>query len=281
MTAPKPLTGYLPIKEACCRFNRSHRQLNRDRVKAMNLRDSKVTAQFKLQLANGEILAGENLTIEQIPKLRDKGSNPAWYVNELWMEEMYGRKDDPATERPPLTSSDAPNPHKPAEEGSQPTDAVRPTGHIESLTDQLERERQQNAMLVDQLRIKDEQIRQANTRAEESHELMSQLHHLLKNMQDRLLPQLEEARHASADVIPLPSADRSTGFRRRDDAITDAKSIKTNRAKKGSRRPKTTSAATIKSGAKQKPRSQSGKRSEASPKMTRLNTWFSTFFPRK
>jgi hypothetical protein len=139
MPTPDILKGFLLTKEACARFNRSHRQLNRDRVKAMRLGDSKVTAHFKLQLENGDVISGEDLTIEQISTFRDEGRNPAWYVEAAWMEETYGRKGEPPRQQSSDANDISPPEEAAAEEGTLPPQPVPTTSTLDLLKDQLGR----------------------------------------------------------------------------------------------------------------------------------------------
>jgi hypothetical protein len=188
MPAPKVPHGFILTKQACERFNRSHRQLNRDRVRAMNIGDEKTTSHFKLQIEDGQLLEGGELTVDEVSKLRDEGKNPVWFVEESWMEETFGLKGQrpPSPEQPPTSKPESQAVFRDDEEGSRLGDSISTSQQTNLLRDQLRREREQNALLVEQLTIKDEQIKAGNELNKENQELTKQLHTLMANLQQSL-----------------------------------------------------------------------------------------------
>lgn len=174
MTDHTALNGFMLKREACERYDRSLRQLSRDFDKAQMEEDSQVLDNFKLRLEDGTILTAAEVDKDQVEKFRDKGLNPAWLVRERWMRNTYGVRDE-------MESDDIETPVEPTPESAQRPQAS--DSEIVAMKDDLIAElRESNRFLRESL--KEERIE-----SREDRELTKQLHILLKNLQDRLLPE--------------------------------------------------------------------------------------------
>lgn len=186
------LDGYLLKKEACEFYNRSLRQLARDFDKALARGDSKFIGNFKLRLEDGTVLEAHEVDKDQIQRFRDKGLNPTWYVNEAWMDATYGRRGD-------VSEQVRPRPH-PESIPPEPPPTVSPSGALPEILKSKDE-------LIDVLREENQYLRDALTderkRSTDDRELTKQLHILLKNMQDRLLPSPDHSRSLS-NLSPSP-----------------------------------------------------------------------------
>lgn len=180
MPSPDALTGFILKKEACSTYARSLRQLARDFAKAVTRGDAGFVANFMLRLEDGTILEAAEVTKDQIQKLRDKGLNPTWFVRESWMQKSYGMRSDGTAPGEVRVAAHA---EESAEPGEQ-TDRVFPLSRsplLQSKDDLIDVLREQNKFLRDALRKEQD-------RSTEDMKLTRELHVLLKNMQDRLLP---------------------------------------------------------------------------------------------
>lgn len=116
----------------------------------------------------------------QIQKLHNRGLNPTWFVRESWMQKNYGLRSDASPKEqpgpPPAPESTSEPPTADAPGDSTVTPAL-----IRSKDDLIDVLRNENQFLKDALRKEQD-------RTGEDRQLTRELHVLLKNMQDRLLP---------------------------------------------------------------------------------------------
>ena len=204
MPTADQLTGFILKKEACATYDRSFRQLARDFDKAAARGDKAFLENFKLHLEDGTIMEASEVTKDKIQKLRDKGLNPTWYVRESWMNDKYGRRDDKADVSTTTADQRADvETAKPSSSPIAPDSAI-----IQSKDDLIDVLRDENKYLRESLAKETEQRGEVT-------QLTRELHLLLKNMQDRLLPApnstesrgpVHPARQATATVVETVEA---------------------------------------------------------------------------
>ncbi len=175
------LTGFLNKKEIEANYGRSYRSLTRDITKAVRSRDANILQHLKLVTDDEQIREGSDVTLDLIQELSNSGLRPMWLAEETWVAERCLKR-----------SATLENGDTSIQKDSDPKPIV-PTTNFDSqdardLYQKLLRDlEKQNELLVGQLKIKDDQIRAANQQAEQSQQLMRDLHVLLKNVQDGLL----------------------------------------------------------------------------------------------
>ena len=185
------LEGFLSKKEIEASYGRSYRSLTRDITRAVKTGDAKILQHLKLVTEDEKVREGTDVTLGMIQDLSNHGMRPTWLAEESWIAEWCARRS--ARRNGEVAPMDVPD--TPDTRPSSPTrasDPVAPTPSIQLATAELfqqriDDQRQQIDMLRGQLQIKDEQIRNANQLAQESQQLMRDLHILLKNVQDGLL----------------------------------------------------------------------------------------------
>lgn len=258
---PATLTGFLNKKEIEATYGRSYRSLTRDITRAVKTGDANVLQHLKLVTDDETVREGSDVTLEMIQDLSNNGLRPMWLAEESWVAEWCARR---STQQPDDGASIQSEP--------QPETFV-PRSTIDTAAGQILQLRindltKQNDLLVGQLQIKDDQIRAANQQAEQSQQLMRDLHVLLKNVQDGLLG--EGSR-------PLITAPRKTSSQSQPSVTVPEKAdaLKPRKAR------------TIKSPSKRTTRkhSPSPKPEAVQPPADRLHRWFPTFLgsskPRK
>lgn len=181
MATTDPLEGFILKKEACASYDRSLRQLGRDFDKALVRKDTEMLSAFRLRLEDGTVLSGSEISKEQIQKLRDRGLNPTWFVSETWMLDTYGLRKKESMEvpvQPPEVAAQAPE-----------APAADPVPATTANTDDLLVSKDELiAVLREETSFLRDTLTKERERSKEDKELTHQLHILLKNMQDRLLP---------------------------------------------------------------------------------------------
>lgn len=215
MATTDPLAGFILKKEACASYDRSLRQLGRDFDKALVRKDAEMLSEFKLRLEDGTVLNGSEISKEQIQKLRDRGLNPTWFVSEAWMLGTYGLRGKESTKesaQPPEANTPTPD-----------TSAAEPDRAATANTkDLLGSKDELIAVLREETNFLRETLTKERERSKEDKELTQQLHILLKNMQDRLLPSPGSSSGSfDSTAIPL-SPRRAEGNQAIDDESTHA-----------------------------------------------------------
>lgn len=170
----QPPEGCLTRPEAAKQFNRSQRALERDLNLAVSVGDAAVLDHWFLVTKDGALRRGADVETDEVKKLVTDGMTPTWYVEELWLDQEYGRKgiDQPS----PVSSSPLPaSGPEPTESEQSPDSTPEPpraapcSTDIEFLLERirgLEREKREEATraenrearLFDQLAVKDRQI---------------------------------------------------------------------------------------------------------------------------
>jgi hypothetical protein len=189
---PEPATtDYITKTEAARLYRRSERSISRDITNAVKFGDGRVLQHVELRLEDGTRRAGTELTIEEIVELRDRGLNPTWLLQTVWLKKTYGRRDEPPQDAtsptfPDLLESTGDR-QQPLPEDLEQRAAV--------LAAQNEALRQSNVDLRNQAdRLETELDRRAEERREENelqkqnNVLMQQVYNLLSKMQESTGP---------------------------------------------------------------------------------------------
>jgi hypothetical protein len=188
--------GFLNKKEIETNYGRSYRSLTRDITRAVKSRDANILQHLKLVTEDEQIREGSEVTLDLIQELSNRGLRPMWVAEETWVADWVLKK----TREGDPTAQPAPEP-KPSPSIIK-SETSAPLHFYQQRIHDLEK---QNELLTDQLKIKDDQIRAGNQLAEQSQQLMRDLHVLLKNVQDGLLG---EGRPLV--VLPKPGRDART-----------------------------------------------------------------------
>lgn len=177
-----PVPGFITKKEASENYKRSHRQLTRDLTDAMMVQDPKVLENCRLRTEDGQLREGIGVTPKLIDALCIEGKNPVWYLRTTWLEKTYGRRG--RARRP--SQRHAPDDVAPdTEEG---TDAVSRPELVHVLRERIRGLEQDKQDLRDEMKIKNQQIADRVEREKETNALVRDLHNLMADMQQRLLP---------------------------------------------------------------------------------------------
>lgn len=224
MDIATPIPGFITRKQASERCRRSERTLQRYWSSAIERRETTILERLKLRTEDGEVVEGGDVTKELIDRLKKERRNPTWYVHATWVAKTYGmRLDDEKGEQDKNSTVITPEPV-----ASSPLPAGTHVTLLEQRIRDLERDKEQ---LHNELKIKNDQIGQANERSKETHVLMRDLHGLLGDLQRRLPPPAT-TQSPLADATPETSASASI-------AVPHAVTIEVpdeHSAEKGSRR---------------------------------------------
>ena len=155
----------------------------------MELQDTKVLQHLRLSTEDGMKHEGVKVTKELIDDLKKKRQNPTWYVEAAWAEKTYQPKvQDEASDDQKSKEFEKVKPDsKLSEEGSQRTFGADYVALLE---------RQIEDLKIDKAAMR-EQIAQSTDTLRQNNKLQQELHILLKQMQDRLLPPPADSRPES------------------------------------------------------------------------------------
>jgi hypothetical protein len=179
-------TDYITKTEAARLYQRSERSISRDITNAVKFGDGRVLQHVELRLEDGTRRPGTELTIEEIVDLRDRGLNPTWLLQTVWLRTAYGLRGEP----PVGASIDLPDSLDSSADHLQPLpeDLEQRAAVLAAQNDAL---RQSNADLRNQAeRLEKELDRRAEERREENelqkqnNVLMQQVYNLLSQMQE-------------------------------------------------------------------------------------------------
>lgn len=255
-----PVPGFITKKEASEKFARSHRQLTRDIADAMKVQNPKVLDHCRLRTEEGEVIDGVGMTPERIDQLCLDGKNPVWYFRTSWLEKQYGRRGHVREQRPGpdhVTSN--------LEEGSEPP--ARPE-LVHVLRERIRGLEQDKQDLRDEMKIKNQQIADRVEREKETNALVRNLHTLMADMQQRLLPMpsTHTPRETTTTDAPATSSTASQPHSTVTDIEVDRDAPTTESKKRSDRKPKK-SHSKKKSG-NRKSRRKASKKTTASTKKT-------------
>lgn len=217
-----PIPGFITRTAAGEKYQCTGRTLQRKWSAALEVRDEAVLLNLKLVTEDGQICDGTDVTKERIEQFKLAGLNPTWYVSESWMEQEFPRKSDrivPETSEQGSAApkTDTPNTVTPNNEPSS-VSAPEPerrysAEYVALLREQIEEQRRDKAALREQIAQYDETLN-ANT------QLQQQLHVLLKDMQDRLLPAPSRSQPAASAFVDAETG--SSASKTEDVSVSDS-----------------------------------------------------------
>ena len=175
------LAGFLNKKEIESNYGRSYRSLTRDITQAVKSGDASILQHLKLVTEDDTVREGSDVTLDMIQDLSNNGLRPMWLAEETWVAEWCARRSSARQDDATSIQSE------PEQEPIVPTKNLESSAVTQLYQQRISDLAKQNELLVGQLKIKDDQIRAANQQAEQSQQLMRDLHVLLKNVQDGLL----------------------------------------------------------------------------------------------
>lgn len=176
-----PIAGFITKSEAAEQYQRSHRQLSRDLSVAMKVQDPKLLEHCRLHTEDGRVIEGMGVTPEVIDQLCVDGKNPTWYLRTAFLEKQFGRRG--GTRRNVSASPDATVAD--AEKGS----ATAPRAGLDQiLRDRIHDLERDKKDLKEELKIKNQQIAERVQLEKQTNELVRNLHTLMADLQQRLLP---------------------------------------------------------------------------------------------
>jgi hypothetical protein len=198
----EPNRDYITKTEAATIYRRSERSLSRDITNAIKFTDDAVLQNIELRLEDGTRRPGAELTIREIVELRDRGLNPTWLLQTRWLQQTYGRRDEP-----PLQGAPAESPRVVSEVAASPS--VLPEDHAQRaavLAAQNAALERMNADLKSQtVRLEKELDRRAEERREEN-ELQKQNNVLMQQVYN-LLSKMQES-PGQINILPAPASSR-------------------------------------------------------------------------
>jgi hypothetical protein len=202
------IPGFIKKRSASQQYRRSPRQLTRDITVALEMRDETVLPHVCIRNEDGSVIEGTDITTDMVKELRAQGRNPMWYLRRTWLEQTYGLRgagDQPEKGDPEFDDDD---------ESAKPESPTTGDGPVTPDLVQLMQEsirelKQDKVMLTEQLKIKDEQIRETTERWKESNYISQGLNQRLEAMEkrfelnSRLLQDVAVRKPES--VVPIPA----------------------------------------------------------------------------
>ncbi len=178
------IPGFIKKRSASQQYRRSPRQLTRDITVALEMRDETVLPHVCIRNEDGSVIEGTEITTDMVKELRGQGRNPMWYLRRTWLEQTYGLRgsgDQPAREDSEFEDEDEPvkSEDSPAEERTVAPDLVQ------LMQESIRELKTDKVMLTEQLKIKDEQIRETTERWKESNYISQGLNQRLEAMEKR------------------------------------------------------------------------------------------------
>jgi hypothetical protein len=264
---------FITKTEAAQVYRRSERSISRDITNALRFSDRRVLEHIELRLEDGTRRPGNELTIEEVVDLRDRGMNPTWLLATPWLKKTYGRRDEPLPTKPdPITVASSDEPSIP----TLPDDSAQRAAVLAAQNAAL---RQSNTDLrAHAERLEKELDRRAVERTEEN-ELQKQNNVLMQQVYTMLSTMQESA--GRINFLPPPDTLQS------ESESSSALNAKTVINREGSQREPKTSSDRSKSSRKQlRPKIQPSRSKQqpmqAEPKSgpaseDLLHRWFPTF----
>lgn len=202
------IPGFIKKRTASQQYRRSPRQLTRDITVALEMKDDTVLPHLRIRTEDGSIIDGDEITPDIIKALRSEGKNPMWYLRREWLKKSYGLRTE--ADRPEGESQD--NDADKSEASDQLASAESANQNIVGLMQESIRElKRDKEMLTEQLKIKDEQIRETTERWKESNYISQGLNQRLEAMERRFEPNTRLLREAPHQPSPItderPKAD--------------------------------------------------------------------------
>lgn len=193
----EPPTGFLTRPEASRLYNRSQRALERDLNVAIGTGNDDVLPHFLLQTKDGQIRQATDVSVEQVKAFVAEGMSPVWHVEEAWLLDTYGRKGEP---KPRSQTRGQQEQDQTASASSKHSNSGQKDNDLPAGTDgegtgavyrqRFEQQTEEIRYLRNDLEIKNEQIKEANSRTRESNLLMQELQKMLGSWQERAFQSL-------------------------------------------------------------------------------------------
>ncbi|MDB4614159.1 hypothetical protein OAH18_00575 [bacterium] len=86
--------GFISKKQATELYRRSARQLTRDITEAITLSKQDALPHLILKTDDGHLHEAKSLTLDRIKEMKAQGMNPMWFVDEIWMDDRFGKRPD-------------------------------------------------------------------------------------------------------------------------------------------------------------------------------------------
>jgi len=206
--------------DALEKYQKPERTFQRRLSKALRTRDEAFLSHFYLATTDGVVRLGTELPEGDVERLKGKGLYPVWHVEEEWFKNEYDQKSERKTKD--KREGDSPT-RQPAPRERSFGDRAGLVAAVESLRRELNSEKSHTELLSNQLEIKDNQIKAANEREQQTNVLMKDLHALMGDLQKRLpLP--------AGNALPRPRSEPETSVEEAE--LVESESKKGNRQKR-------------------------------------------------
>ncbi len=183
--------------EALEKYQKPERTFQRRLSKALRTRDEAFLSHFYLATTDDVVRPGMEVAEGDVERLKGKGLYPVWHLKEEWFKNEYDQKAQ--TKAKEKRGGDSPN-SQPAPMERNFGDRAGLVAEVESLRRELNSEKSHTELLRNQLEIKDNQIKAANEREQQTNVLMKDLHALMGDLQQRLpLP--------AGNALPQPESE--------------------------------------------------------------------------
>jgi hypothetical protein len=272
MPDPTP-SEYITKTEAARLYRRSERSISRDITNAVKFGEKHVLQHVELRLEDGTRRPGNELTIEEIVELRDRGLNPTWMLQTAWLGKIYGRRDEPIA----IESSDSHTPPEAIRDTaeSQPANVEQRVAVLAAQNDALRQAnldlRSQAERLEKELDRRAEERREENELQKQNNVLMQQVYNLLSGMQESSGP---------ISILPTPrdpqkSTDHQAPVEAKPSVAQEGNhgSQKSNRRSKSMQKRSDTKARPVRTAKPPVP----SKQDSTPPAKSVLQRWFPTF----
>jgi hypothetical protein len=196
------IPGFIKKRSASQQYRRSPRQLTRDITVALEMRDETVLPHVCIRNEDGSVIEGTDITTDMVKELRAKGRNPMWYLRRTWLEQTYGLRgagDQPEKGDPDFDDDESAKPESPATGDGPVTPDL-----VQLMQESIRELKADKVMLTEQLKIKDEQIRETTERWKESNYISQGLNQRLETMEKRFdlnSRSLQEASVRTSDPV--------------------------------------------------------------------------------
>lgn len=172
------ISGFIKKKTVSQLFRRSPRQLTRDITIALEMRDETVLPHLRIRNEDGSIVEGQYITPTIIKNLCDEGTNPMWYLRRERLEKAYEPRKAGEGLKGESVESENPDPRSTDVPKESETSSSNIVGLMQETIRELKRDKE---LLGEQLKIKDEQIRETTARWKESNYIEQGLNQRLES----------------------------------------------------------------------------------------------------
>ena len=228
--------------DALEKYAKPERTFQRRLSKALRTRDEAFLSHFYLATSDGVVRPGMDVAEGEVERLKGKGLYPVWHVDEEWFKNEYDQKSHRTAKD--KRKGDSPV-SEPASMDRSPGDRSALVTEVESLRRELNSEQSHTELLRNQLEIKDNQIKAANEREQQTNVLMKDLHALMGDLQHRLplpagnalpSPQFRPKTNVEEAEISIESESKKGNGQKRT-SVTGTKRKRTNKTKPSKKAP--------------------------------------------